>query len=73
MWPVSTVFLDFFNEKASDIWRDGLQDLEKELPFDGLWFDMNEISAFCNGDVSDRSDMCVVNINRTKELAKAKT
>ena len=34
---------------------------------------MNEISAFCNGDISDTSEMCIMNVNRTKELAKAKT
>lgn len=73
MWPVSTVFPDFFNEKAKEIWRAGFNDLAKELPFDGIWLDMNEVATFCNGDISDKSDMCVSNIKRTKQLAKAKT
>lgn len=58
IWPVSSVFLDFFNEKARDVWSAGLAALYDDLPFDGLWLQRNEVSGLCNGDVSDTGAQC---------------
>lgn len=59
VWPKSSVFLDFFNNKSKDIWSAGFSDLHEELPFDGVWLDMNEVTGFCNGDINDVSKQCV--------------
>ena len=53
------MFLDWFHPESKKIWADGLNDLYKEMPFDGIWLDMNEITGFCNGDLSDTSEQCV--------------
>ena len=44
------VFLDFFNDKSSEIWTQGLMDLYEQVPFDGLSLDMNEPTTVCNGE-----------------------
>jgi alpha-glucosidase (family GH31 glycosyl hydrolase) len=44
------VFLDFFNDKTSDIWAQGLMDLYEQVPFDGISLDMNEPATVCNGE-----------------------
>jgi alpha-glucosidase (family GH31 glycosyl hydrolase) len=49
VWPKKTMFLDWFNSASKDIWTEGIQDLYKLFPFDGLWLDMNEATIFCNG------------------------
>lgn len=56
VWPNHTVFLDFFNEDAKEIWARGLKDLHEQVPFDGLWLDMNEATLFCNGECPEGSD-----------------
>lgn len=45
-----SVFLDFFSVDACMVWEEGLDDLFDQVPYDGLWFDMNEITAFCDGE-----------------------
>lgn len=45
-----TVFLDFFNDKSATMWEKGLKDLFNQVQYDGLWFDMNEPTARCNGE-----------------------
>ena len=58
VWPESSVFLDYFNTDSKDIWAEGINDLYKEMPFDGLWLDMNEVTGFCNGNRSDSGKQC---------------
>ena len=53
VWPNKTVFLDFFNPDAADIWNKGLKDLHEKVPYDGLWLDMNEATSFCNGECAN--------------------
>ena len=53
VWPNHTVFLDFFSDDAADVWATGLKDLHGLVPYDGLWLDMNEATAFCNGECPD--------------------
>ena len=36
VWSNKTVFLDFFSDAAADIWNEGLKDLYKKVPYDGL-------------------------------------
>lgn len=49
-WANHTVaFLDFFQEKARDIWKEGLSDLYDKTKFDGIWLDMNEVTIDGNG------------------------
>lgn len=42
---------DFFNNATVSWWTSLIQGLHNQLPFDGLWIDMNEASNFCTGDV----------------------
>lgn len=53
VWPNHTVFLDFFDDDAAKIWEQGLSDLHQLVSYDGLWLDMNEICAFCDGECPD--------------------
>jgi len=56
VWPdvvgtgYETVFLDMFSADAAKIWHDGLTELYNQVPFDGLWLDMNEATGVCNGE-----------------------
>lgn len=42
--------MDWFNSNSSIVWNQGLADLFAQLPFDGLWIDMNEATGFCDGE-----------------------
>lgn len=50
VWQNHTVFLDFLANEAKDIWAQGLIDLWDQIPYDGIWLDMNEATGFCNGE-----------------------
>ena len=43
--------IDFFNDKCMNLWAKGLNDLYKQVPFDGLWLDMNEPTALIAGEL----------------------
>lgn len=45
----STRFLDWFHEKARTVWEEGLFDLWDNVPYDGLWLDMNAPTISCDG------------------------
>ena len=47
VWPGYTAFVDFLNPDADSYWSEGLANLDKLAPFDGVWLDMNEPSNFC--------------------------
>jgi len=49
VWPVNSVYPDFFKTATKTWWKDQLTQFWKTLEFDGLWLDMNEASNFCNG------------------------
>jgi alpha-glucosidase len=66
VWANKTVFLDFFAEGAKDVWAQGLKQLDLLVDFDGLWLDMNEATAFCNGECP--SGIIPVAPNATQEL-----
>lgn len=53
VWANNTVFLDFFSDDSAQVWNAGLAALYDLVPYDGLWLDMNEIGAMCDGECPD--------------------
>uniref|UniRef100_A0A8C0Y2K0 Lysosomal alpha-glucosidase n=9 Tax=Castor canadensis TaxID=51338 RepID=A0A8C0Y2K0_CASCN len=49
VWPGSTAFPDFTNPEALDWWQDMVTEFHAQVPFDGMWIDMNEPSNFLWG------------------------
>lgn len=56
VWPGPTYFPDFTHPKATSYWTEQLQSFYDQLPIDGIWIDMNEVSNFCNDD--GRGQVC---------------
>ena len=50
VWPGDSRFPDFFHPKAEQFWHEMLEHLDKQLSFDGIWLDMNEVANFCDGE-----------------------
>lgn len=50
VWPGPTYFPDFLHPGIESYWTTELQNWYNEVPIDGLWIDMNEVSNFCNSD-----------------------
>ena len=48
-WPGKAVLPDFFSERARSVWADIQKKWLDDVPFDGLWNDMNEPSNFDGG------------------------
>ncbi|XP_005624079.1 lysosomal alpha-glucosidase isoform X1 [Canis lupus familiaris] len=51
VWPGFTVFPDFTSPTALDWWQDMVSEFHAQVPFDGMWIDMNEPSNFVRGSV----------------------
>eukprot|EP00884_Botryococcus_braunii_P003098 jgi/Botrbrau1/1278/Bobra.0163s0061.1 len=51
LWPGAAHLPDFLHRSAPAWWQDQIQSVYKDLPLDGIWLDMNEISGYCTGDV----------------------
>ncbi|XP_054313799.2 lysosomal alpha-glucosidase isoform X2 [Pongo pygmaeus] len=49
VWPGSTAFPDFTNPAALAWWEDMVAEFHDQVPFDGMWIDMNEPSNFIRG------------------------
>lgn len=49
VWPGWTAYPDFTKESAALWWGTQLSDYLNRIPLDGVWLDMNELSAFCAG------------------------
>ncbi len=49
VWPGYTVFPDWLTTDAHDWWRETMIAYHKNIPIDGAWIDMNEVSSFCIG------------------------
>ncbi|KAF6198447.1 hypothetical protein GE061_008195 [Apolygus lucorum] len=48
----STVFPDFGHPKTLEYWMNLIENFHNQLPFDGIWLDMNEPSNFVNGSMT---------------------
>ncbi|NXE56562.1 LYAG glucosidase, partial [Casuarius casuarius] len=49
VWPGPTAFPDFTNPETREWWYDMVKDFHDQVPFDGMWLDMNEPSNFVEG------------------------
>lgn len=49
VWPGYTVFPDWFQPEAVPWWSDSMAGHHKNVPWDGIWLDMIEVSSFCIG------------------------
>ncbi|KAM4843713.1 lysosomal alpha-glucosidase [Thomomys bottae] len=49
VWPGSTAFPDFTNPETLNWWQDMVAEFHAQVPFDGMWIDMNEPSNFVKG------------------------
>ncbi|NWW84173.1 LYAG glucosidase, partial [Rhynochetos jubatus] len=49
VWPGPMVFPDFTNPETQEWWHDMVKDFHDQVPFDGMWIDMNEPSNFVEG------------------------
>ncbi|KAH0559569.1 hypothetical protein GP486_003916 [Trichoglossum hirsutum] len=49
VWPGYTVFPDWLSANGVQWWVDSIATWHKEIPFDGIWIDMSEVSSFCVG------------------------
>ncbi|KAM6201840.1 maltase-glucoamylase-like [Rhynchocyon petersi] len=52
VWPGRTVFPDFTHPSCALWWTREFELFHKQVEFDGIWIDMNEVSNFVNGSVS---------------------
>ncbi|XP_055971733.1 lysosomal alpha-glucosidase [Sorex fumeus] len=52
VWPGLTVFPDFTNPATVGWWEDMVKEFHAQVPFDGMWIDMNEPSNFLAGSVN---------------------
>lgn len=52
VWPGTTVFPDFTNPNASTWWLEQAKNFYDQIPYDGIWIDMNEPSSFVDGSIN---------------------
>ncbi|XP_065509451.1 maltase-glucoamylase-like [Caloenas nicobarica] len=49
VWPGRTVFPDFTNPECTNWWVEECQIFYNQVPYDGIWIDMNEVASFIPG------------------------
>lgn len=49
VWPGYTVFPDWHTEQSVPWWTNEIVKWHRDIPFDGIWIDMSEVSSFCVG------------------------
>ncbi|CAL8092195.1 unnamed protein product [Calicophoron daubneyi] len=52
VWPGETVFPDFSHPNAEKWWYDSASRFHDNVPFDGIWIDMNEPASFNAGSTT---------------------
>ncbi|NXV53115.1 MGA protein, partial [Uria aalge] len=52
VWPGRTVFPDFTNPECSSWWVEECKLFYDQVPYDGIWIDMNEVASFVPGSIS---------------------
>ena len=50
VWPGPVYYPDFLHPKAEEYWYAQFEAFYNQVPVDGAWIDMNEVSNFCNLD-----------------------
>nr|XP_032830840.1 maltase-glucoamylase, intestinal-like [Petromyzon marinus]XP_032830841.1 maltase-glucoamylase, intestinal-like [Petromyzon marinus]XP_032830843.1 maltase-glucoamylase, intestinal-like [Petromyzon marinus]XP_032830844.1 maltase-glucoamylase, intestinal-like [Petromyzon marinus]XP_032830845.1 maltase-glucoamylase, intestinal-like [Petromyzon marinus]XP_032830846.1 maltase-glucoamylase, intestinal-like [Petromyzon marinus]XP_032830847.1 maltase-glucoamylase, intestinal-like [Petromyzon marinu len=56
VWPGLTVFPDYTNPICVRWWVEQCEQFFNEVPYDGFWIDMNEVSNFVQGSVNGCKD-----------------
>ncbi|XP_054254871.1 sucrase-isomaltase, intestinal-like [Indicator indicator] len=56
VWPGLTVFPDFTNPECSDWWLQECKIFYDQVPYDGLWIDMNEATNLLEGSTKGCED-----------------
>ncbi|KFQ67370.1 Sucrase-isomaltase, intestinal, partial [Phaethon lepturus] len=49
VWPGRTVFPDFTNPDCTSWWTEECKIFYNQVPYDGIWIDMNEVANFVQG------------------------
>ncbi|XP_069737638.1 maltase-glucoamylase-like [Phaenicophaeus curvirostris] len=49
VWPGRTVFPDFTNPTCTSWWVEECRTFYGQVPYDGIWIDMNEVASFVPG------------------------
>ncbi|KAL3464154.1 glycosyl hydrolases family 31-domain-containing protein [Aspergillus heterothallicus] len=49
VWPGYTVYPDWHHPEATSFWANELVLWHENVDFDGVWYDMGEVSSFCVG------------------------
>lgn len=55
VWPGFTVFPDWHHPDAADYWANELVTWYEKFKFDGVWYDMGEVSSFCVGSCGSQN------------------
>ncbi|XP_048201809.1 sucrase-isomaltase, intestinal [Perognathus longimembris pacificus] len=56
VWPGLTVYPDFTNPNCIDWWVNECDIFYKQVKYDGIWIDMNEVSSFIHGSLKGCAD-----------------
>ncbi|KAM4694349.1 sucrase-isomaltase, intestinal-like [Discoglossus pictus] len=56
VWPGLTVYPDYTNDKCTKWWVDECLEFYKQVKYDGIWIDMNEVSSFIKGSLKGCND-----------------
>jgi len=64
VWAGETVFVDNFHPNTTQYWKDMLQYLYNQVPFSGVWLDMNEISNMCDGPCTPAQGESIIDYSK---------